>query len=314
MKIIICILLLLTTPIVWGQDFVKQTTKKPELIPVEPHQLYGLIANSDRMVITESPIDGAKVLFTSSNPDELKLFSDSLVLKKPEPEKYFHCMCIGEPSITFYKGTNETVHLTNHHGQSIRCSLWSSDVAIANVEKWMQWFDNHGITSIREEVEFAEKQAKIRENDWESWTDAMPQCLEPIWEDSLGNFGMVDTKPLSKVLKQEIPNKTERILALLEWYGSGSRRWSGFPTYEQAAETILLEFDTKDIVEAIQSTQLTESQIEGGARLFGGWTFSKKRPKGLNEVPKELKQMFWNQVKSTDDEDKLGRAERAFTK
>lgn len=304
----------LITPIVFGQTLVKQPSKKPEIIPVEPQQLYDLIAKSDRMVITKSPMDNAVVLFESTDQKDLKVFSNCLILEKPKPEEYFHCMCIGEPSITFYEGTNKTVHLTNHHGQSIRCSLWSSDVAIANVEKWIEWFDNHGISSIREEVEFAETQAKIREKDWKSWTDAMPKCLQPIWEDSIGSFGMVDTKPLSEALKKNIPNDTERILMLLEWYGSGSRRWSGFPSYEDAAEILLLEFETKEIVEAIQSTQLTESQTEGGARLFGGWTFSKKRPHGLSEVPEDLKQMFWSQVKLTDDKDKLGRARRAFTK
>lgn len=255
----------------------------------------------------------AQVLFQSNSIKDLKSFSESLILNKPKPGEYFHCMCIGTPAIYFYKNEKETVYLTNHHGKSIRCPLWSSDVAIADVDKWVKWFDDHGISSVREEVEYSKAQAIKNKKDWEKWMKAMPNPIKPLWEGAIGNFGEVDTKPLISALDKEMPDRTERILAILEWYGSGAGPWSGFPSYEDAAEEMLLNYTTKEILTAMQSTLLTTAQVEGGARLFGGWTFSKKRPYGLDEVPQEIKKMFWNHVKTTEDKDKLGRAKRAFT-
>jgi hypothetical protein len=117
-------------------------------------------------------------------------------------------------------------------------------VVIADIDKWVRWFDDHGISSVREEVEYTKAQAIKRQKDWEKWTKAMPNSIKPLWEDAIGNFGEVDTKPLINALKKEMPDQTRRILALLEWFGSGAGPWSGFPSYESAAEKMLLEYRT----------------------------------------------------------------------
>lgn len=304
-RIIFCIILLVTSS-VHGESSVM-------LDPVMPKQLYDLIAESDSMVIKDSPMNDAKVLFESTSIKDLKSFRESLTLNKPKPEEYFHCMCIGSPAVYFYKNGKETVYLTNHHGKSIRCPLWSSDVVIVDVEKWVKWFDDHGISSVSEEVEYSKTQAIKSKKNWEKWKKAMPDSIKPLWEGAIGNFGETDVKPLVNALEKEIPDRAERILALLEWYGSGEGSWSGFPSYEDAPEEMLLNYTTKEIVTSMQSTVLTMTQVEGGARLFGGWTFSKKRPNGLNEVPQAIKELLWDHVKTTGDEDKLERAKRAFT-
>ena len=177
-----------------------------EMIPVEPQQLYDKIAESDSMVIQEAPVRNSKILYQSTSPEALRSFSECLVLNKPKPEDYFHCMCIGEPAVYFYKNGIETVHLTNHHGRSIRCSLWTSDVLIANVDQWVEWFDNHGISSIREEVAYAESLAEKNKINWEKWMNAMPESIKPVWEDAIGNFGMIDADPLINA-----PRTTKRI-------------------------------------------------------------------------------------------------------
>lgn len=291
------------------------------VIPSSPRtsQLYNLIAESDSMVIKDFQVISNKlastVIFRSTDPQDLKTFSDSLRLKKQSPFMWFHCMCSGSPTIHFYSGTNETVHLSNHHGKSIRCSLWSSDVKIADNDKWAQWFEDHGISSIREELEDAKVQAKLIRAERESWENAIPDGLERTWRKAVSySQGTEKTELLIAKLEKIIPNKTHRILALLKWYGSGAGPWSGYPSYEGAVEEMLLKYETNDIVDAIKSAELSESQTEGAARLFCGWSFSKKRPGELNEVPDEMKEMFWEHVKSTEDEDKLGRAKRAFTK
>jgi len=159
-------------------------------------------------------------------------------------------------------------------------------------------------------------QEERAKRDWDQWLTAMPKAIVPVWSVSLGQFNLVDINmditPLRAALEREVPNETSRILALLQWFGSGSGPWSGFPYYEAAAEKLLIEYPTAKIVEAIQSTTVGSAQAEGAARLFGGWEFPQQRPGGLKEVPDTLKKALWNHVKGTQDTDKLSRAARAF--
>jgi hypothetical protein len=142
------------------------------------------------------------------------------------------------------------------------------------------------------------------------WLTAMPKAVQLVWSGALAQFGEVDLVPLRAALEQEMPDRGGRILALLEWFGSGS----GFPSYEIAAEKLILDFSTTDIVTAIQSKRLSPAQTERAARLFGGWTFGKQWPKDLKELPNTLKKDLWLHTQNTKDKDKISRARRAFTK
>ena len=278
--------------------------------PVVPEHLTALIGDADRVVVTESPLQDAKKLFESRERKDLDALSKALVVIKPD--EWFHCMCIGTPAIYLYKNDKLLAHISNHHGQSVRCSLWGSDAPISDTEKWLKWFDDRKIDGPRKEVEEMRESQKQGERDWKRWIAAMPKALEPIWEDSLGQFGDVNTAPLVKALRESIPKKEDQILALLRWFGSGAGPWSGCPSYESAAEELLLGYSIAEIVTAIENKELSAEQIEGAARLFGGWDFSQKHPKGLEQVPADIKRSLWNHVKDTKDTDKLGRATRAF--
>lgn len=278
--------------------------------PVNPSRLAALIKEADRIVVTESPMQDATTLFESSEREHLDDLSAALVVTKPD--EWFHCMCIGSPALYLYRDDELLVQITNHHGQSVRCSLWDSDAPIANIENWLKWFDKRKIDGPRREVEEMRESQEQGEREWKRWIAAMPKGLEPVWQDSLGQFGDVNTEPLVKALSESIPKKQNQILALLQWFGSGAGPWSGFPSHESAAEELLLEYQIAEVVSAVENNNLTAEQVEGAARLFGGWGFSQKHPKGLEQVPADIKRSLWNHVKDTKDEDKLGRATRAF--
>lgn len=284
----------------------------PKMSPVEPDQLFALLAKSDRMVIKESPMKGESVLFQSAKREDLESFAKALVIVKPGPNDEFHCMCMGGPAVYFYKGKQQLLYLTNHHGVSIRTSLWGSDVLLQDQEKWIAWFDAHGISSIRQEVEETRAREKQSRIDEERWDKAMPESVKSGWANALDQFGMVDSKPLAEALAKAVPDTTQRIRSLLEWFGSGAGPWSGYPAYEGGAEDLLMLHPTNAILAAIQSGPLTIAQTEGAARLFGGWTFGKQRPKDREILPKDLKNRLWDHVKSTTDKDKRARAEAAF--
>jgi hypothetical protein len=69
---------------------------------------------------------------------------------------------------------------------------------------------------------------------------------------------------------------------------------------------------TEELLAPLDSAKLSEAQVEGAARLFGGWTFSKKRPGDLNKLTGALKARLLARSLRSDDKDKLGRAQHAF--
>jgi hypothetical protein len=285
--------------------------KVPNEKPVVPEDLYNILARADRIVVKDSPMTDARTLFESTDKRDLADLRASLLLETPAES--FHCMCIGTPALYVYERGGKPVELTNHHGESVRCSLWTSDVRISDTEKWLSWFDERRITSPRREVEAMRAQQEQGERDWDRWLAAMPKAIRAIWADALGQFGSVDVTPLRAALERDMPDERQRILALLEWFGSGAGPWSPCPSYETAAEELLLGYSTMNIVKALESTKISPAQTEGGARLFAGWSFRKQRPRGVNEVPDALKKVLWNHVKDTEDKDKLGRAKRALS-
>jgi hypothetical protein len=279
---------------------------------VVPEDLHKILANADKIVVKASPTRSSTILFESTDKKDLEDLWRSLVL---EPSAgFFHCMCDGTPAIYVYERGRERIKLTNHHGVSIRCSLWESDVLITDIEKWLSWFDERQISGPRQEVEAERHQQAQNKKDWERWLTAMPKALGALWSSALRDFGRVDLDPLRSELERSMPDRGERILALLEWFGSGAGPWSGFPTYETAAENLLLDFSTAQIIVAIQSTGLSSAQTEGAARLFAGWSFGKQRPEELKDLPDALKKDLWLHTQNTEDKDKSGRARRAFAK
>jgi hypothetical protein len=287
--------------------------RTPRETPVVLSDLYEVFASSVRVVVKDSPISDARTLFESTDKRDLDDLQRSLLLETPTES--FHCMCFGSPVLYLERHESELVELTNHHGVSVRCSLWaSSNVRILDTEKWLSWFDHRGMPGPRREVEETRAREEVGKADWDRWLAAMPEPIAPLWPKEVFNqFVHVQVEPLCAALEQGLPNERARILVLLEWFGSGAGPWDGFPYYETAAEKLLLGYPTSSIVEAVQSSTTTPRQTEGAARLFAGGSFRKQRPGSLDEVPDVLKRFLWNHVKGTADPDKLSRAAHTFT-
>lgn len=276
---------------------------------VSPEELTKLILDSDRIIVTSHSFMD-KTLFESALRQDIVALSESLVIMKPD--YWFHCMCVGTPAIYLYKGETVLARVTNHHGKTIRCSLWQSDAPIASTENWLRWFDERQIKGPRLEVEALQALQEQGELDYERWLAAIPKELKEAWEKSFDEYSFTDTNDLRTAWKASTMSKEEQIFALLEWFGSGAGPWSGFPAYEESAQKLLLDYKIEDIVSALDFERMTTAQIEGAARLFGSWSFHTQYPHGLMKVPRTIKQALWNHVKGTKDEDKLGRAKWSF--
>ncbi|GAA0717277.1 hypothetical protein [Dokdonella soli] len=150
------------------------------------------------------------------------------------------------------------------------------------------------------------------------WVDAIPKAIRPYWVTMTLPMGP-DLAAIREAFEKEVGDEHTRILQLLEWYGSGAGPWSGFPAYEEVAEKLLLDYSTGDIVATVQSTNLDANQLEGAARLVGGWTFHQKRPADAGLIPTALKKKLLEHVLQTPlnpaeytHQDRIDRATRAF--
>jgi len=224
-----------------------------------------------------------------------------------------HCMCFGGPTLEMLSADRSRLALLSiHHGLAIRWDRWKDDAKLVNGRLLLEWLAERGVVDPLREFEATEASQLQHKQDRDRWLAAMPSALIPVWSSALGQFGSVNVDPLCATLESAMSDERERILALLEWFGSGAGPWSGFPSYEQAAEELLLGYSTPHIIEAVESTRLSSAQLEGAARLFASWSFGKQRPEGLKELPCALRKALWHHVKDTKDDDKRLRANRAF--
>ena len=286
--------------------------------PVRPSQLYALLEKADQVIVSEPEVgEGkARVLFSSSNPKDIFELREAITLEPPG--EWFVCACIGSPEIRLLQKRKELAFLSNQHGTVLHTSLWSGEARIKDPEKWLHWFDARGIAGPRKEFEEAvagEKESQAAE---ERWVKAMPASLRPLWPNFQESLDPTSLHPghknLDLALAKEFPVTQQRIRALLSWYGSGEGPWSGFPMYEEVAEEMLLDYSTAEILAAAQSSDLSDQELEGLARLLGDWTFNQRRPADNALIPVELKQRLLQHALESSDEDKVSRARAAFSK
>jgi hypothetical protein len=154
--------------------------------------------------------------------------------------------------------------------------------------------------------------AKQSEAALQRWRRAMPNSIRPLWDKSSRDENIL--KLLRKALAKEFPKNPERILALFAWFGSGEGSWSNVSgyEYEYLAELLLFDFSTSDLISAAQAEKLSEQQMEGVARLFGGGDFSNMRPGDLKLLPPALKKQMLNHTLKSADKEKRSLAQQAF--
>jgi hypothetical protein len=226
---------LLIVPLLASSLLVRAGEDKTEN-HVNADDLYKLIRKADRVIVKKSPRRDSAILFQSANRDDIDSLEKALTIIIPRGK--FCCACEGEPTIYLYSGKAELISITNHHGVSVSTPLWDTNVEVANPQNWIKWFDKRKITSPRKEYEYVIAQSQKSKSAYNRWLAAMPKALQSPWEQAVDQFGISDIAPLRKELERSIPNQTERICALLFWFGSGAGPWSGFPSYENAAEEL----------------------------------------------------------------------------
>lgn len=280
---------------------------------VDFSKLQSVINRADKIIVYDtSDFRHERQIYTSHRQRDL--LSLRSAIRTESPPQWFRCAC--EPSlvIRFYGHDRQLGEVEIFSGVTIRFAKWSSDAQISNAEAWFQWLDSRGIKGPRREFE----EEAARERDAlaaeDRWMKQMPGSLRPLWAEVVNRdpVGGYDTSVLEAALLKEYPDQPTRILELLSWYGSGAGPWSGYPAYEGAAEQMLLKYSTSEVVGAVYGRHLSDSELEGTARLFGGWEFNRTRPHDNTLIPFELQKALLEHSLNSSDEDKKERARKAF--
>jgi hypothetical protein len=282
--------------------------------PVDVEALRRTITSADRLVVVSlSPAGDEWPAYETTKAEDIIAFRDALRL---DTERIgFRDMCDGQPAFRLYRQGKPLARLSFHHGTSFRYNPWESDVPITDPEPLLRWFDARGIDGPRKEVEKVLAEQELSRQAVERWVASMPAALKPSWQEmrEAGDDGRdLDSKRLRAALAKAAPEEGEQIRALYAWFGSGAGPWSGFPSYEEVAERLLLTYSTSELLAVAEKEGLTEAELEGAARLFGGWTFGQEREEDLARLSPALRARLLAQAIKSDDEDKRGRAQDAF--
>lgn len=264
------------------------------------------VGRSTRLRVSE--VIGGAVLLEIADPEQVAAFVATLRLAPGEP---FHCMCLGDQRLEFSGGPERSAVLTLHHGRSLRWEGWGSDVLLAEPLVVLRWLVEHGVEGPFLAWQEDRERERAGRRTWNAWKEAAPACIRPLVDDLSRPDHSEDLagKALT-ALAEAHPDEAERVLALLAWFGSGEGAWSSFPSYEQAAERLLLRFPTEKILEALRRRELAPAELEGAGRLLSSWWFGQERPGESARVPADVAERLL--AHAGLDEDKLARLRNAL--
>jgi hypothetical protein len=306
--------------------------KREKPHPVKAAELLAAIAQADKIVVYDSTPaanlgrGGAppKSLYSSASLRDISELREAIAIE--HPKGWFRCACIPPIEIMLFRRGTELGVISVQEDLTIGFSRWSGDAKPADQEKLLQWFDARGITGPRRGIERILAQEKLERLASERWLSAMPLGLRPLWPKLMQDEHSWSDPPsavrtsvnaLKPELAKEFPDVHQRIRALFVWFGSGAGPWSGFPAYEEVPAHLLLEYQPSELMTALQSTNLTDSEMEGAARFFSGYTygalFRPKEDKSLIAlIPAELKKSLLEHVLKSGDQDNIERTRSAF--
>ncbi|MGW6615551.1 hypothetical protein ACWGA0_19175 [Streptomyces erythrochromogenes] len=146
-------------------------------------------------------------------------------------------MCLGDVRFeVFDRAGGRLAAVVLHHGATLRWGHWEGDAVLADGRLLLAWLDGHGMPGPLLEFEADRLRAQRSADAERDWLTAMPAGLEGTADRVLGlsrTGGGPSPELLTELtdrLQLAFPEPVERALALLDRYGSGSGRCSGYPS------------------------------------------------------------------------------------
>lgn len=251
------------------------------------------------------------VLLDTEDRASVAAFRDCLTIVV-DPSTFGHCMCFGNPHLELFAGSERIARLGYHHGYSIRWDAWKYDAQLAEPDRLLDWMTEHGVLGPQREVDLANERARRSRASRAAWEEATPKFFQRFLEMDDFGAGAPVVEEMLDVLRTALPDRVEQGLCLFQWFGSGLGPWSGFPSYEDVPERLLLAFSTDVLIEALTRSEPNDRQWLGAARYFGGWNFSQQKRADRALLSDSLRRRLMDAALATGIEDNIQRARAAF--
>ncbi|WP_406004666.1 hypothetical protein [Streptomyces sp. NBC_00987] len=229
----------------------------------------------------------------------------------------FHCMCGGDVRIELFDRHGERLAVVVlHHGATLRWGQWDSNAVLADGRLLLAWLDGHGMPGPIQQFEANRQRAEERSEEERRWLAAMPAGLEGTADRILG-LSHTGGRPslelpaeLTDRLQATFPDPGERVLVLLDWYGSGSGRCSGYPVHEGVPGELLGRVPIADLLAGLADLRAEERHDAGAVRHLVGWKTRPRQKRDVVGIPEPLRARLLAHARRSGDSDKQGRAER----
>ncbi|MGW2522329.1 hypothetical protein ACWC09_36045 [Streptomyces sp. NPDC001617] len=229
----------------------------------------------------------------------------------------FHCMCLGDVRFELFdRSGGRLAVVVLHHGATLRWGQWESDAVLADGRLLLAWLDGHGMPGPMQQFEADRLRAEEGAEQERNWLAAMPAGLEGI-ADRILDLSRVGGSPSSELLVEltdrlqlTFPDPLERVLALLDWYGSGSGRCSGYPVHEGVPGELLGRVPIAGLLAALADPRAEDRHDAGAVRHLVGWKTRPRQKRDVAELPEALRARLLAHARRSGDSDKQGRAER----
>jgi len=229
----------------------------------------------------------------------------------------FHCMCLGDVRFEVFNLDGERLAVVVlHHGATLRWGQWESDAVLANGRLLLAWLDGHGMPGPMQQFEADRQRAEEGTEEKRNWLAAMPAGLEGT-ADRILDLSRTGGRPSPELLAEltdrlqlTFPDPVERVLALLDWHGSGSGRCSGYPVHEGVPGELLGRVPIADLLAGLADPRAEERHDAGAVRHLVGWKTRPRQTRDVAGLPEPLRARLLAHARRSGDSDKQGRAER----
>lgn len=208
------------------------------------------------------------------------------------------CLCRVRTMLEFYSAEELVVSLMIQHDMCYvipkTTQNWEQIKQLTELSEdfLFSWLDVHGISDPKTEKEDKiSYQMKLQAAQVE-WVAAMPDSLRPFWYEMKDRYSYSKERvaDFDTALTEQFPSPENRILALLNWYGSGSKEWDHPHRHEDIADKMLRLYSAEQIINTIQTSDLLEQQFAGAARYACSVSFERARPNAMHLVRDEFLQ------------------------
>ncbi|MFE9796562.1 hypothetical protein ACFYRL_33070 [Streptomyces goshikiensis] len=228
-----------------------------------------------------------------------------------------HCMCLGDVCFeVFDRDGGRLAVVVLHHGATLRWGQWESDAVLADGRLLLAWLDGHGMPGPMQQFEADRLRAAEGAEEERNWLAAMPAGLEGT-ADRILDLSRTGAKPSPELLAEltdrlqlTFPDPVERVLALLDWYGSGSGRCSGYPVHEDVPGELLGSVPIAGLLAGLADPRAEERHDAGAVRHLVGWRTRPDQKRDVAGLPEPLRARLLAHARRSGDSDKQSRAER----